>query len=551
CCRTPTHALTTLVLFASIGFLASTRWLKARFPTARALQLVIPELVALSTLLCGVFRWDKLGLDILRDVEGGLMAPRLPAEPASKVRYYLLSAVLISVIGFVESIAVAKTYATKYNYSMSPNRELVAIGAANVFGSVFGGWPAFGSLGRSAVNDASGARTQVAGFVTGVIILVTIVALLPLFYFLPKAVCSAIIVVAATKLIELHDVVFILKLRAWNDLGLLLLTFLSTLLVSIEVGTLISVGTSLLLVVQHTTKTRIAILGRTYVVDPASGNVKVKFRSISDKAEVERIEGSLVIRVEEGLYFGNTGQLTERLNRVGMYGELGVHPGEEPHVKASAAEAGPGGKEEHLSNSNTKTPLAGCTDRRGAILAKPPAAGAGECGRVGSCDPRQQVVVDAIVQQLDRAGAARAARVSRSWAAAARPVVFAKVCLSGPSPYPTTHASNQQSTTIDKFDDPVDAGDLMLESPLTLVKELRFYRVSPKEAASFARMVQRAGARPTRLDLMDMEVTEEVSAAFEPVVGGVEAGIVSSDVHAGRGTFPVPLAPEEFVGSAL
>ncbi|KAJ1556267.1 hypothetical protein HK405_003763, partial [Cladochytrium tenue] len=144
-----------------------------------------------------------------------------------------------------------------------------------------------------------------------------------------------------------------------------------------------------------------------------------------------------------------------------------------------------------------------------------------------------QVVVDAIVQQLGRAGAARAARVSRSWAAAARPVVFAKVCLSGPSPYPTTHESNQQSTTIDKYDDP-DDGDLMLEphkkddvlarldcagSPLTWVKELRFYRVSPKEAAGFARMLQRAGARPTRLDLTDMEVTEEVSAAFEPIAG--------------------------------
>ncbi|KAJ1551849.1 hypothetical protein HK405_013693, partial [Cladochytrium tenue] len=97
-------------------------WLKSRFPTARALQLV-PEilgLVSLSTLLCGVFRWDNLGSDILRDVEGGLIAPRLPAVTASKVRYYLLSAVLISVLGFVESIAVAKTYATKYNHLMSP-----------------------------------------------------------------------------------------------------------------------------------------------------------------------------------------------------------------------------------------------------------------------------------------------------------------------------------------------------------------------------------------------------------------------------------------------
>ncbi|KAJ1552100.1 hypothetical protein HK405_012668, partial [Cladochytrium tenue] len=121
-----THVLTAVVSFASIGFLVGMRWLKAQFPTARALQLVpeILALVALSTLLCAVFRWDELGLDILRDVKGGLIAPRLPAVTASKVRYYLLSAVLISVIGFVESIAVAKTYATKYNYSMSPNREL-------------------------------------------------------------------------------------------------------------------------------------------------------------------------------------------------------------------------------------------------------------------------------------------------------------------------------------------------------------------------------------------------------------------------------------------
>ncbi|KAJ1563134.1 hypothetical protein HK405_013960 [Cladochytrium tenue] len=269
CCRTPTHALTAVVSFASIGFLVGMRWLKARLPTARALQLVpeILALVALSTLLCGVLRWDELGLDILRDVKGGLVVPRL-------VRYYLLSAVLISVIGFVESIAVAKTHATKYNYSMSPNHELVAIGAANVLGSVFGGWPAFVSLGRSAVNDASGARTQVAGFVTGVIIL----------------------------------------------------------------------------------------------------------------------------------------------------GRIQLPP----------------------------TP------------------------------PTCAAAVAAMVHQLGRAGAVRAARVSRSWAAAARPVVFGKPVSNDP-------ASNRQSTTIDKYDDPVDAGDLMLEphnkddvfarldcagSPLTWVKEL-------------------------------------------------------------------------------
>ncbi|KAI8833909.1 hypothetical protein BC829DRAFT_422437 [Chytridium lagenaria] len=234
----------------------------------------------------------------------------------AKVRYYLISALLISVIGFVESIVVAKTYATKHNYAVSPNRELVALGVANTFGS--------------AVNDSTGARTQVAGFVTGIIIFVAIVALLPLFYSPAQS-------FAAVKLIELHDVEFILRLRAWKDLGLLLMTFLSTLLISIEVGTLISIGTSLLLVIKHTTKTRIVVLGRALVVDPKSGELKTKFRSITETGQVEPIEGCLVIRIEEGLFFGNTGQLKDRLKRVEMYGELGVHPGEMPRPRDATA----------------------------------------------------------------------------------------------------------------------------------------------------------------------------------------------------------------------
>ncbi|KAJ3101434.1 Solute carrier 26 [Phlyctochytrium planicorne] len=326
------HLPTAIISFVSIAFLVGAKVVKSNWKNVKGLQL-IPEilvLVVMSTILCWAFRWDNYGVAILKDVQGGLIAPSLPNVTMAKLRYYLISAILISVIGFVESIVVAKTYATKHNYGVSPNRELVALGAANTIGSFFGAWPAFGSLGRSAVNDSTGAKTQVAGFVTGLIILVAIVALLPLFYFLPKAVCGAIIVVAAVKLIEMHDVEFILKLRAWKDLGLLLMTFLSTLLISIEVGTLISIGTSLVLVIKHTTKTRIAVLGRALVVDPKSGEVKTKFRSITESNQVQPIEGALVIRIEEGLFFGNTGQLKDRLKRVEMYGELGVHPGEMP-----------------------------------------------------------------------------------------------------------------------------------------------------------------------------------------------------------------------------
>jgi SulP family sulfate permease len=90
----------------------------------------------------------------------------LPLPTVPKIKHLMLSSVLISVIGFVESFAVSKTYATKNDYVIYPNRELVAMGACNIISSLFGCYPAFGSLGRSSLNSTAGAKTQLAGFFT-------------------------------------------------------------------------------------------------------------------------------------------------------------------------------------------------------------------------------------------------------------------------------------------------------------------------------------------------------------------------------------------------
>ncbi|TPX53266.1 hypothetical protein PhCBS80983_g06323 [Powellomyces hirtus] len=335
------HPLTTILSVGSISFLLGMKMIKKKFKAIKWIQ-VIPEilvLVVVTTALSKSLSWDCKGVTILNVKglgESHYDYPKIPSMSISKIRTLMLSAILISVIGFVESIVAAKTYSTKHNYTVSPNRELVAIGVANIIGALFGAFPAFGSLGRSAVNDTAGARTQMAGFFTGSAVLCTAIWLLPLFEFLPRAVCSSIIVVAALKLVELDDVRFILRMRAWTDLGLLLMTFVTTIVLSIESGTLLSVGVSLLLVVKHTTKTRLAVMGRTLVVDPRTGATKVKYRNINDSDKVQRINDALIIRFEEGLYFGNSGQLKDRLKRIEMYGDLGVHPGEEPRRTPAA-----------------------------------------------------------------------------------------------------------------------------------------------------------------------------------------------------------------------
>ncbi|KAF9202806.1 hypothetical protein BGZ49_007072 [Haplosporangium sp. Z 27] len=326
------HILTTVVSFSSIIFLLSFGSLKKRLTKLSFLQF-IPEIllcVILYTVLTALFRWDKDGLEILgANKAEGFLLPSIPAVPEGvSIRALFGTSVLISIIGFVESIVISKQYATKHNYSVSPNRELVAMGAANIFGGLFQAIPAFGSLSRSKINDKAGARTQLAGLITALFVLLAIFFLLPYFFYLPKAVLAGVICVAALSLLSEapHDLKFMWQIQAWSDLGLLLLTFITTISISIEAGTLIAIGLSFLLVIKTSTYPRITIMGRM-------PGTRGKFRPIKDYPGIaEHIDGVLIIKVEEALYFANTGQIKDRLHRLEVFGDMSVHPSEEARL---------------------------------------------------------------------------------------------------------------------------------------------------------------------------------------------------------------------------
>ncbi|KAG0245858.1 hypothetical protein BGX31_005756 [Mortierella sp. GBA43] len=326
------HRLTTIVSFSSIAFLLAFGSFKKRLTKLPFLQF-IPEIllcVIIYTILTGVLRWDKEGLAILGATKSaGLQLPSIPAVPEGvSLRSLFGTAVLISIIGFVESIVITKQYATKHNYSVSPNRELVALGVANVAGGLFQAIPAFGSMARSKINDKAGARTQLAGLITALVVLIAIFFLLPYFFYLPKAVLAGIICVAALSLLSEapHDLKFIWQIQAWSDLGLLLLTFVATMAVSIEAGTLIAIALSFLMVIKTSTYPRITIMGRM-------PGTRGRFRPIKDYPGIaEHIDGVLIIKVEEGLYFANTGQLKDRLHRLEVFGDMSVHPSEEARL---------------------------------------------------------------------------------------------------------------------------------------------------------------------------------------------------------------------------
>ncbi|ORX88837.1 hypothetical protein K493DRAFT_341054 [Basidiobolus meristosporus CBS 931.73] len=325
-----THSLTAFISLTSVGFLFVVHGLKRRFPHSRIQH--VPEflvVVIISTLLCCIREWKDEGVLIVGKLDkGSIPFPQLPPIfDHNRIRELAVPAVLIALLGFVSSAAITKSFATLHNYSVSPNRELVALGMSNVVGSLFQTMPAFGSMPRSRLANSAGARTQMAGLISSILVLVAILYLLPFFECLPKAVLSSLIFVAGTGMVldAPSDIAFLWKIGANSDLTLMTLNFTLTIVVGIEVGTFISLSLALLTLVKRSTKPSITILGRI----PGSND---KFKPIRDFPEAVQTVGLLILKINEPLHFANSGSLKDRLRRSEQYGDFRVHPSAKPYL---------------------------------------------------------------------------------------------------------------------------------------------------------------------------------------------------------------------------
>ncbi|KAI9005082.1 sulfate transporter family-domain-containing protein [Hyaloraphidium curvatum] len=330
-----THGLTALIALVTVSFLSVARVVKTQARHIRIINL-FPDILCALLLADGLsylFDWEEHGVRVVGPVRAGLVLPAFPSLAVNRIKSLFLSAVLISIIGFVESVAVTSRYSSMYNYPVSPNRELVALGVSNTLSSFLGSWPAFGSLPRSGVADRAGAKTQIFAVVAAVVVLITALFFSPLLEYIPTAVLAGVIAVASVGLLELDEIGFMMRLGAWSDLALMALTFGATVILGIELGTLISVALSLLLVIRETTQIRLSIVGRVRVADPVAPGGPARHGaggSVQDEDKAETVPGILIVRVEEDLFFGNCGQLRERMRRIETYGTLDVHPGSEP-----------------------------------------------------------------------------------------------------------------------------------------------------------------------------------------------------------------------------
>jgi sulfate permease, SulP family len=291
---------TVLVGVASIIVLVVARRLVPRFPAA----LLV---VAAATVATYGFGLHQRGVGIVGAVPGGVPSFALPALGTGTLLALLPVALTISFVGFMESIAVARSIAAREKYRVDANRELTGLGLANLGAAAFSGYPVTGGFSRSAVNYQAGARTGLATIITASLVVLTLVAFTPLFHYLPNAVLAAIVMVAVYGLIDVREAVHLFRLKP-VDGWTLVLTFGATLLIGIEQGIFIGAAFSLLVFIWRSAYPHVAKLGWL----PGER----VFRNLSRYPGAERVPGVAILRVDASLYFANMAFLENWLRTV-------------------------------------------------------------------------------------------------------------------------------------------------------------------------------------------------------------------------------------------
>ena len=305
-----TNLPTLIIGAAALGFLFWARKrmkpLLLRFglrPLAADMAAKAGPILAVigSILAVKAFALGQAGVKLVGAIPAGLPPFALPDWNPELWLQLLPAAVLISLVGFVESVSVAQTLAAKKRQRILPNQELVGLGTSNLAAALSGGFPVTGGFARSVVNFDAGAATPLAGGFTAIGIAIATLFFTPLFQELPRAVLAATIIVAVLSLVDLGA----LK-RVWRyskgDFAAMAATMLLVLGVGVETGIAAGVGLSLLMLLARIARPHMAIVGQM----PGSQH----FRNVR-RHDVATSPQVLSLRIDESLYFANARQMED------------------------------------------------------------------------------------------------------------------------------------------------------------------------------------------------------------------------------------------------
>ncbi len=293
------HFETVLVGIGSVLLLLGLRRYAPKAPAA----LIT---VALSIVAVALFDLDARGVHIIGDIPAGLPPVEIPDVSIADLKDLLPGAFGIALVGYAESIAGMRSFATKHHYDVDPNQELIALGTANIGAGFSQGFAVDVSLSRSSVADEAGGRTQVAGLVNAALIFITVLALTPLFHDLPEAALGAVVIFAVAHLIDIGEFKRLYRVRK-TDFLLAMLCMAGVLVVDVLPGLIIAVVVSLLVLVYRASRPHTAQLGRI-ALDT--------YRDIERYPEAETIAGLVIFRFDAELFFANANVFKDRARQL-------------------------------------------------------------------------------------------------------------------------------------------------------------------------------------------------------------------------------------------
>ena len=269
----------------------------SKFPSALVL-------VVLGSTLVYLFDLHNKGVAIIGTIPQGMPSFQYISLDLEEIQLLLPSAITLAFVGFMETYSIGKGIQDqrKSSTKIVPNQEMVALGLSNVLGSLFGAYPCTASFSRSVVNEQAGANTGLASIISALLIILTLLFLTPLFYYLPKAVLGAIILVSVIKLIKTNYPTHLFNIQK-QDFAMWLTTFAFTLIFGIREGISVGVVLSIGLLIYRTTKPHYAVLAKIK-------NSK-EYRNILRFEHTDIRKDVLIIRYDSQLYFANSAHFSE------------------------------------------------------------------------------------------------------------------------------------------------------------------------------------------------------------------------------------------------
>ncbi|ANE07909.1 sulfate transporter [Corynebacterium glutamicum] len=290
------HIPTVILAVVVLSLLYLANWLTPKFPSTLMVLLLSAAAVAF-------FHLDRFGLEVIGEVPRGLPQPSIPSIGDLEIWSLLPYAVGIAIVGFSDNVLTARAFASGKDEVIDSNQELLALGTANLANGFFQGFPVSSSGSRTVLGDTAGARTQVHSLVVVALVIMVLLFAGPVLESFPDAALSALVIYAATQLIDIAEIKRIARFRK-SELVITAATAASVVASGVLAGIGVAVALSILDLIRRITRPYADVLGYT----PGMAGM----HSLEDYPESTAVEGLVVFRYDSPLFFANADDFSKR-----------------------------------------------------------------------------------------------------------------------------------------------------------------------------------------------------------------------------------------------